>query len=153
MKLLNAIIAGLSGSSALTLVHEIARRLFPRAPRADILGVRALEKGFFAVGEQPPAGDKIHRLALGTDIVVNTAYYALVATTGRSGAWANGLGLGLLGGMAAIILPGPLGLGQEPTERTRVTKAMTVAWYTLGGAVAALVYRLLTRLPMRQANQ
>jgi hypothetical protein len=152
MRLLSAVVAGLAGSSALTVVHEIARRWLPKAPRADILGVRALEKGIFALGEQPPTGDKIHRLALGADIVVNAGYYALVAAAGRRAAWANGLGLGLLAGMAAITLPVHLGLGPEPTERTRATKAMTVAWYTIGGAVAAFVYRLLTapRLPANQ---
>jgi hypothetical protein len=150
MGFVNAIVAGLAGSSALTLVHETARRWLPDAPRADILGVRALEKGFFAAGEQPPTGDEMHRLTLGTDIVVNAGYYALVAAAGRRAAWATGLGLGLLAGIGAITLPGPLGLGQEPTGRTPVTKALTVAWYTLGGAVTALVYRLLTRPPMRQ---
>lgn len=145
MRFLMAIIAGLAGSSALTLVHEIARHLLPQAPRADILGVRALQKGFFAVGEQPPTGDQMQQLALGTDVVANAGYYALVAAGGRRAAWATGLALGLLGGIGAITLPGPLGLGKEPTERTMETKAMTVTWYTIGGVVAALVYRLLTR--------
>lgn len=145
MRVLAAIVAGLAGSSALTLVHEVARRWLPHAPRADILGVRALEKGIFAAGEQPPTGAELQRLALGADIVVNAGYYALVAAAGRRAAWAAGLGLGLLGGIGAITLPGPLGLGTEPTERTTATKAMTVAWYTIGGVVAALIYRLLTR--------
>lgn len=153
MKLLTAMIAGLAGSSALTLVHETARRWLPQAPRADILGVRALEKGIFAAGEQPPTGDEMQRLALGTDIVVNAGYYALVAAAGRRAAWATGLGLGLLAGIGAITLPGPLGLGEEPTERTMATRVMTVSWYTIGGVVAALVYRLLTGSRLRQGGQ
>lgn len=145
MRIMQALVAGLAGSSALTLVHESARRWLPQAPRADILGVRALEKGIFIAGEQPPTGDKLQHLALGTDIVANAGYYALVAAVGRRATWAAGLGLGLLGGIGATTLPGPLGLGKEPTERTAATRLMTVAWYTIGGMVAALVYRLLSR--------
>ena len=144
MSLPAALVAGFAGSSVLTLIHETARRNIPQAPRADILGMRALEKGFFAAGKQPPTGDEMHRLTLGADIVANAGYYTLVAAAGRRAAWPTGIALGLLAGIGAITLPGPLGLGTEPTERTPQTKAMTVAWYTIGGIIAALVYRLLT---------
>jgi hypothetical protein len=38
-----------------------------------------------------------------------------------------------------------MGLGSEPSARTPATAAMTVAWYTLGGLVAAAATRALRR--------
>ncbi|MDX1663427.1 MAG: hypothetical protein R3272_06505 [Candidatus Promineifilaceae bacterium] len=150
MKWLMAIISGLIGSLTLTIIHETARRLLPEAPRADILGVRALEKGMLAAGKQPPTGDALHYTALGADVVVNAAYYSLVGLGGRRGAPLAGLLLGLAGGVGAVALPGPLGLGSEPTTRSPETRAMTVAWYTLAGLVAAAMYTLLGRLSVTQ---
>ena len=143
MKWLISIISGLIGSLALTAIHETARRLLPEAPRADILGVRALEKGMLAAGKQPPTGDALHYTALGADVAANAAYYSLVGIAGRRRAPLAGLLLGLAAGVGAVALPGPLGLGSEPTTRSPETTAMTVAWYTLAGLVAAAANTLL----------
>ena len=51
--------------------------------------------------------------------------------------------LGLTAGVGALVLPGPLGLGEAPAKRTGGTAAMTLAWYTLGGLAAGLAYQLL----------
>ena len=40
-------------------------------------------------------------------------------------------------------MPGPLGLGHAPSNRTVSTQVMTVGWYVLGGLTAAAAYRLL----------
>jgi hypothetical protein len=43
------------------------------------------------------------------------------------------------------VLPGPLGLGEAPSNRTPQTQLMTVAWYTAGGLVAGVVARALRK--------
>jgi hypothetical protein len=51
--------------------------------------------------------------------------------------------LGLAAGLGAVFLPGPLGLGSAPSNRTTQTQAMTVGWYLLGGLAAGLAYQTL----------
>jgi hypothetical protein len=136
-KLLKAAGAGLAGSVVLTLVHETARQFIPDAPRMDILGMRALEKGYNALDEMPPGPKKLHNLTLAADIVSNAAYYSLIGS-GKN-AWLKGAGLGLAAGLGGVLLPGPLGLGKEPSNRTPQTQVMTVAWYLIGGLAAAVV--------------
>jgi hypothetical protein len=140
---MQALVSGLAGAATVTLVHETVRRQVSSAPRADILGVRVIENVMMAANQQPPTGDQLHKVALAADIASNAAYYSLVgAGKPRGGLW-RGLALGLFAGIGGITLPGPLGLGEAPTERSPETQAMTVAWYVLGGLVAGLVYQLV----------
>lgn len=143
MALMKALMSGLAGATAVTLVHETARRNVNSAPRADILGVRAVENVLMAANQQPPTGDQLHQIALAADVVSNTAYYSLVGAGRPRGGLLRGLVLGTLAGIGGITLPGPLGLGEAATERRPETQVMTVAWYLLGGLVAGLVYQLL----------
>lgn len=140
---LEAITAGAAGAAVLTLVHEAARRAVPGAPRMDVLGKRAITAGLRAAGAQPPPGDQLHAATLAGDLVANTAYYSLAGLGGADGAVARGGLLGLTAGLGAVFLPGPLGLGVAPSRRTPQTAVMTVAWYTLGGLVAGIVYGCL----------
>lgn len=144
MKTVEAISSGLAGACALTLIHESARRLDPKAPRADVLGARAIKKVMRALQQKPPAKERLHNLSLGGDIVFNTLYYSLVGLGGRAQAWSCGAALGALAGIGAVVLPGPLGLGKRPSARTPATAAMTIGWYLAGGLAAAGVYRLLS---------
>jgi len=143
MQALEALGGGLAGACALTAVHESVRRACPVAPRMDLLGMRAIEKSMHAAGAEPPEGDRLHTLALASDIVSNSLYYSLVGVGGPRGAWLRGALLGLVAGVGAVALPGPLGLGREPSNRTTSTQVMTVGWYLLGGLAAAAAYRLL----------
>lgn len=138
---LEAVAAGAAGAAALTLVHETVRRVRDDAPRMDVLGERAIASGLRAAGAEPPAESRLHAAALAVDLASNTAYYALVGLGGAEGAVARGALLGLVAGVGAVYLPGPLGLGTAPSRRTTQTAAMTVAWYTLGGLAAGAVYR------------
>jgi hypothetical protein len=52
--------------------------------------------------------------------------------------------LGISAGLGTVALPGPLGLGKEPSNRTTATRVMTELWYLVGGLVAAGASRLLT---------
>ena len=134
--------AGLAGAALLTAVHETTRRVTPDAPRMDILGERAIAKMMRGAGQSPPRGKRLHRLALGGDMVSNSLYYALVGN-GRD-AWMRGAALGLAAGVGAVLLPPVLGLGRAPRGLTARTKAMTVGYYLAGGLVAAAVSRLLS---------
>jgi len=140
--MLKALGSGLVGAVALTLIHETARRLAPEsAPRVDVLGMRAIAKTMRAVDAEPPI--PLHEAALVGELVSNTAYYSLVGLGPREDALRNGALLGLAAGLGAVFLPGPLGLGRQPTE-TPATQAMTVAWYVAGGLAAAAAYHAFT---------
>jgi len=136
-----AALAGLAGACAVTLVHETMRRLDPDAPRMDVLGMRAIAKMMRAANAEPPTEDKLFDLTMAGDIVSNGLYYSLVG--GGKKAWLRGSLLGLAAGVGGVVLPGPLGLGTAPSNRTTKTKVMTIAWYLLGGLAAAAVAKTL----------
>ena len=140
--MLKALGSGLVGAVALTLIHETARRVAPEtAPRMDVLGMRAIQKAVRAVDAEPPV--PLHEAALVGDIVSNSFYYSLVGAGSREDAVRNGALLGLAAGLGAVFLPGPLGLGRQPTD-TATTQALTVAWYLAGGLAAGAVYAALS---------
>lgn len=131
-----AIGSGLVGALVLTLIHETARRIRPAdAPRMDVLGQRGLRRLLAAADAAQPDDDTAYGLTMAGDVLSNGLYYSLVGT-GR-GVWWRGAALGLAAGIGGVVLPGPLGLGEAPSNRTPQTKAMTVAWYMLGGLAAA----------------
>ncbi|TPE45254.1 hypothetical protein [Pontibacter mangrovi] len=135
---IKAVAGGLAGACVLTLVHETVRRLVPDAPRMDVLGMRAISKLMKMSGEEPPQDKgELHNWSLVGDILSNSVYYSL-AGTGKD-AWWRGAVLGAAAGAGAVLLPGPLGLGKEPSNRTSQTQAMTIGYYLLGGMVAAAV--------------
>lgn len=140
--MLRALGSGLLGACALTLIHETARRVAPGvAPRMDVLGMRAIAKTMRAVDAEPPV--QLHEAALVGDIVSNSFYYSLVGAGGGEAALRNGALLGLAAGLGALFLPGPLGLGRQPTDAP-ATQAMTVAWYVAGGLAAGAAYAALS---------
>lgn len=131
------LISGAAGAVTLTLVHEAVRRIDPDAPRLDVLGMRSIAKVMGKAGEEPPPDDTLFDAAMAGDLAANTLYYSLVGTQSGTNAWLAGALMGLAAGVGAIALPGPLGLGNDATNRTPQTQAMTVTWYLLGGLAAA----------------
>ena len=134
-----AIGAGFVGACALTLLHEVTRRSTRRAPRLDILGMRALARSLRAADVRPPS--RLHESALAGDLVANTAFYSLVAAAGPQNALLSGSLLGVGAGLGSVILPQPFGLGRGPTGRTVATQAMTIGMYVAGGMMAAAAYK------------
>ncbi len=143
--MLQSLGSGLAGACALTLLHETARQFIPNAPRADILGMRAIKKVMEKADEEPPADDELHDWALGSDVVSNALYYSLIGLAKPENAALTGAALGLAAGVGAVALPGPMGLGTAPSSRTTATAAMTIGWYLVGGLVTAGAYALLKR--------
>lgn len=134
--------SGLAGAVALNVLHETVRQLAPDAPRVDVLGKRGIVKGYEAVGAKPPRNEKLYGMALAGDLISNGLYYGLVGLNPKQ-PLLTGLALGALAGIGAVTLPGPLGLGEKPTERTTATAAMTVGWYVVGGLVAGAIFKRL----------
>jgi hypothetical protein len=138
-------LAGAAGATALTLVHEAGRQVFDDAPRMDVLGKRALRKA--GVGDADPA--TLHRQALAGDLAANSMYYSMVGSGASERIWARGLTLGLLAGVGALMLPRPLGLGDPPSVESPRNRVLTLAYYTLGGLVAAATADALQRATRR----
>lgn len=140
---LQALGSGLAGAVAVTLIHETARRFIPNAPRMDVLGMRAIARGLYKMDEQPPEGKELFKWSIVGDLVSNSLYYSLAGTGQQP--WVKGVLLGAAAGLGGVALPGPLGLGTEPSGRTPQTKAMTVAWYLIGGLVTAAVAQAISK--------
>src|SRR5688500_2393303 len=74
---LTALGGGLAGACAVTLIHETVRRIVPEAPRLDLLGMTAIEKGLRAAGKKAPGETQLFTWALAGDIVTNSLYFSL----------------------------------------------------------------------------
>ena len=144
-KPLIALASGVTGALTLTFIHESLRRYIPQAPRMDILGMRAIARGMYHLNKRPPEEDTLFEYSIVGDIISNSLYYTLTGT-GRH-AWWRGAALGAAAGVGGVVLPGPLGLGKEPSGRTNATKALTVALYLVGGLAAAAMSRALIGKP------
>ena len=137
------LVAGLAGAVTLTVAHQLAQRVFPDAPRMDIVGMRAMAGLRRAVGAEVPPKDTLYRQTLAGDVASNALYYSLVGAGGREGRWARGAALGMAAGLGALVLPKPMGLGDPPHSHGVRNQVLTVAWYTLGGLATAAMLDLL----------
>lgn len=134
--LTQALGSGLGGAVILNILHETVRHLRPEdAPRMDVLGKRGLRKLIIKADAPQPDDDTAYGLTMLGDMVSNGLYYSFVGT--GKGVWWRGAALGLAAGVGGVVLPGPMGLGEAPSNRTPQTKVMTVAWYFIGGLAAA----------------
>lgn len=145
MRVARALASGAAGAVALNLVHETARRFLPAAPHVHRVAMRAIARPARRMGRRPPRRRALYGWALAGDLVGNSLYYALVGLGRPEHPWARGGALGLAGGLSALVLPGPLGLGRRSVARTRATRLMTVGWYVLGGLTAAAAFSALRR--------
>jgi len=144
MSLGKAIFSGLVGACTVTLLNESVRQFVKDAPRLEVLGKRAVGIPLMKSGFEPPKGDNLYWMTMAGDIAANSLYYGLVGLGAAENALQNGAILGATAGVGAVVLPGSLGLGDEPTARTKQTELMTVAWYLAGGLAAAAAYQYLS---------
>jgi len=143
MKVSAGLAGGLAGTLTVASVHEALRRITPDAPRMDILDMDLIRKGLTSIHKEVPGEEELQRLAVGGELFCDTAYYSLTGIGGKKGAWLRGALLGLIAGVTAVILPKPLGLPTEPSNKTLGTQLMTVGLYVMGGLVAAAVTQLV----------
>lgn len=139
---MNAWLAGAAGAVTTNVLHEVVRRRTGEAPRVDLLGMQALTKVLGALGSAAPMGRTLYVATLLGDLASNTAYFALVRVGGRSRARATGALLGILAGIGAVVLPPRLGLAAVTTNRTPLTRALTVGLYAAGGLTAGALFGL-----------
>jgi hypothetical protein len=136
MALAHAVLSGVVGAVTLTALHQLTRTMTARAPRMDVVGMRALSRASHSIGWTPPAADRLYVATLALDLVSNSAYYALAgAETTRT--WRRGALLGMAAGIGALVLPRHLGLGDPPQSEHALNKALTVLVYLAGGLAAA----------------
>ena len=140
-----AIIGGLAGAGALTLLNESVRRVDKKAPRLELVGMEALKKGMKKVRVTPPGSNALYGIALAGDVISNALYYSLASAGTKRSSPLRGALMGLSMGLGAIALPKRMGLSDAPVTRSTRTKVMTVAWYVLGGVAASLVINLLNK--------
>jgi len=143
MKVSAGLAGGLAGTLTVASMHEALRRITPDAPRMDILDMDLIRKGLTSIHKEVPGEEELQRLAVGGELFCDTAYYSLTGIGGQKGAWLRGALLGLIAGVTAVILPKPLGLPTEPSNKTLGTQLMTVGLYVMGGLVAAAVTQLV----------
>ena len=141
----SAMEGGATAAATLTILHEVVRRFNPDAPRMDELGMQALTKIFKKLHMEVPDQDQLYLLASASEMATNSLYYALAGAGSKNNVWLRGALLGALAGIGAVVLPGPLGLDGSASSRTPKTKLMTIAWYLVGGIVAAAVTQELDR--------
>jgi hypothetical protein len=132
-----ALLCGAVGAVALTTVHQLARRATDEAPEMEVVGMRALVRGFRGMGAEPPQGQQLYGMTLAGDLICNSLYYALVSLGRRPNVWVRGAALGLAAGFGALLLPRRMGLGDPPKSQDVANQIMTVAWYLVGGLSAA----------------
>ena len=137
------ITGGLAGAVALNILHETYKRLDKNAPRIDLVGEEAISKIIEGVGGEPPKGNALFTATLIGDILSNSLYYSLIGVGKKKNLVWRGAGYGLAAGVGALVLTKPLGLSDAPITKTNQTKVLTVAWYLVGGLIAALAIRKL----------
>jgi hypothetical protein len=106
----SGIIGGLAGATAVTLIHESIKRVVPQAPRMDLLGMSALEKGLSKIGADGLQRKTLYTTALAGDLVSNSLFYALAGLGKTKNVWVRSSILGVAAGLSAVLLPKPLGL-------------------------------------------
>lgn len=123
------LIAGAAGAIVLTGLHEMAHLSLAEAPKLDELGMRTLGTD----------------AAMGVDLASNTMFFSAVGTFGANVAPVTGVLLGLAAGVGSVMLPEPLGLGDDTTGDSREKQFLSAGMYIAGGLVAGLVYRALAK--------
>ena len=141
-------LGGLAGACTLTLLNESVKKLDKDAPRMDLLGMNAVARLMKGNNLITQTADKLFPVALAGDLVSNSLYYSMADTQSKKNTWIRGGLLGLGAGLGAVVLPKTLGLKEDATTRTLKTKVLTVAWYMIGGLVAAAAMNLLDKNKM-----
>jgi hypothetical protein len=134
---LSSILGGLAGAVALTLINQGVKKVDKTSPRLDLLGMNVAAKLFKRVNGESPAVDKLFAMSLAGDLISNSLYYGMASSSTRQKTLLRGALLGLGAGIGAVGASGALGVNPQATNLTTKTKGLTVAWYVIGGLVAA----------------
>ena len=140
MNMFKSFLPALAGAVTLNLLHELMRRRDREAPEINKIGEEALSKTIKGNGMEPPKGDQLYALTLAGDVLANTAYYKMIGgNTTRDTLW-KGLLYGIMAGVGTLTLTKPLGLDDEPVNKSKKAQGLTMLYYIAGGLVTAGVY-------------
>jgi|SRR6476661_922467 len=142
---LHAVAGGITGTLALTAIHQTLKQFVPYAPKVDRLGMQAIAKGLHQAGQQAPSEQTLFGLSLAGDLISNSTYYTMVGKGKPEHVWYRGIVLGAAAGLGSIFLPGPMGLNESYTKRTLKTELLTFGIYLAGGLIAAATVNYLHR--------
>lgn len=145
MKATTVLAGGLAGAATVTLLHESIRRVVPEAPRMDRLGMQAIKNGLKKAGRKVPKEYELFTIAMAGDLVSNALYYSAAGIGNEKNIWVRSSLLGLAAGLGAVLLPEPLGLNKEHSNKTTATQLMTVGLYVTGALVTTAVIKLLNK--------
>ncbi len=141
-----SVMGGLAGAAALTLVNETVKRVDKDAPRLDLLGMNAAAKLMKGTNIKTPAfAQNLFPAALAGDLISNTLYFGMAQAETKNKTLIRGALLGLGAGIGAVALPKPMGIDSNPKMQPAKTNAMTIAYYLLGGLVAAAMINLISK--------
>jgi hypothetical protein len=140
-------LGGIAGAVALTLLNEGVRKIDKNAPRLDLLGQNALAKLMKGNNIIPQAAQKFFPLA--GDLLTNSMFYGMAKGNGTGNTFLRGALLGLSAGIGALTLPKQLGLEEKHTNENSHKALLTVAWYVIGGLVAAAVINAIDEHPTK----
>jgi hypothetical protein len=121
------------------VLDRSGRKLTKQAPRLDLLGRRALARGYRLLGSRPPRKRLLNPRADLINLASTALWYGLW-TRGRRNALAPSLAGGLIAGLRALIAEPYLGIRRRDSALHR---ALTVGWYVAGAASAAGAARLI----------
>ncbi len=138
----NNLIAGFGGAIVLTLLNETFKNVDEKMPRIDLVGEDVIQKTASFFGVDFANKEALYGTALLTDIVSNTAYYSLINGQGND-LWLKAASSGLVAGVAAIKIPEKTGIDDSAITKSNTTKALTIAYYTLGALASATILKLL----------
>jgi len=136
-------LGGFAGAIVLNVVHQLAKKVDKDAPQIDKIGGEALSKSIKRVGYDPPKGNKLFLATLVSDVIANATYYSLIGKGKKKNLLLRGIVYGAVAGIGALKLTKPIGLDDQPVNKTNKTKAMTIGWYILGGVTTAIALKLL----------
>lgn len=153
MKPIAAIGGGLAGAAAVTLIHESVKKVVPKAPRMDLLGMHAISKGLNAAGIKAPTDARLFAIALTGDLLANSLYYSIAGIGNEKNLWLRSTALGVAAGIGALSLPKFFGLKEKHSNRTVTTSLMTVGLYVTGALVTTAVIKMLAKKKERRNRE
>ncbi|MBC7388319.1 MAG: hypothetical protein H7329_03835 [Opitutaceae bacterium] len=136
---------GLLGALAVSAAHETIRRILPQAPRMDKLGMQAISLLLEKANHTPLSEKELYLIAMVGDIISNGLYYSAAGSDNRKKTIIKGALLGAAAGVGALVLPGPLGLNKEYSNKTMQTKAITFGLYLFGGIFTSVLMNKMNK--------
>jgi formamidopyrimidine-DNA glycosylase len=145
MKLISSLAGGFAGACAVTLLNQLVKKFDKGAPRIDLLGQETLAQVHEELGTEVPGQEQLYKEALATDLLSNTIYFSIAGTNDKHTEIQGGM-QGIMAGLGAVYAPGilnALNVNPDHTAGTDKKKALTTAYYFIGGMVAAEVMKLV----------